>query len=238
MIKKYDFKKSNTFTSPNSFFVGSKEILPLLIGTTPFGIIFGALCVQNEFSFFSAQSMSIFVFAGSSQLVALNLFSNNSFLLTILVATFFINIRHLLYGLSIGRKLKNCSTKQKFFLSFFLTDECFSIISRYDEIKIKFYFGAALSMYLNWQLWTFVGIFFGKYFQNLINFNISFLMVPAFLVILWPQIKGKLTIFCFIFSVIFSIILIDLPFQLGFFFSPVLGIIFSIIFDSFIKKES
>ena len=237
MVNKLNFNNLNELSSPNRFFDGSKEIFPLLIGTAPFGVIFGAICVQNGLSFFSAQSMSLFVFAGSSQLIALNLFSNNSFLLTILIATFFINIRHLLYGLSVGRKIKKWSLKQKIILSFFLTDECFSVVSRYKEIKIKFYIGAALSMYLNWQVWTFVGVFFGKYFQNLTDFNISFLMVPAFLVILWPQISGRLTLYCFIFSIILSIILNGLPFQLGFFLSPILGITCSIILDNFLKRK-
>tara|TARA_B100001057_G_C22847699_1_gene949719 strand:- start:256 stop:948 length:693 start_codon:yes stop_codon:yes gene_type:complete len=222
--------------SPQSFFLGFKDIAPLLVGTAPFGIIFGALCVQNQLTFFSSQSMSLFVFAGSSQLVALNLLSNDSLIITILIATFFINIRHLLYGLSFGRKIKNCTKKEKFFLSFFLTDESFSIISRYDVVGMSYYLGAAISMYINWQFWTFVGIFFGKNFENYYDFNISFLMVPAFLVILWPQIKGKLAINCFIISVFFSIFLIELPFQLGLFFSPLLGILLSISIDYFFNK--
>ncbi len=221
--------------SPQRFFLGFKDIIPLLVGTAPFGVIFGALCVQNQLTFFSSQSMSLFVFAGSSQLVALNLLSNNSLIITILFATFFINIRHLLYGLSFGRKIK-CTKKEKFFLSFFLTDESYSIISKYDSVNINYYLGAAISMYINWQFWTFVGIFFGKSFENYYSFNISFLMVPAFLVILWPLIKGKLAINCFIISVFFSILLIELPFQLGLFFSPLLGIFISISIDYFFKK--
>ena len=223
--------------SPSSFFLGFKDITPLLIGTAPFGIIFGALCVQNELTFFSSQAMSLFVFAGSSQLIALNLISNDSLIITILIATFFVNIRHLLYGLSFGRKIKNCTKKEKIFLSFFLTDESFSIIIKYDVVNIKYYLGAALSMYFNWQFWTFVGIFFGKNFENYYNFNISFLMVPAFLVILWPQIKGIMAINCFIISVFFSILLIELPFQLGLFFSPLLGIFLSISIDHFINQK-
>ena len=84
---------------------GFWDMLPLNLAVIPWGILCGSLAVQSGFSPLEAQLMSLLVFAGSVQLVAIELIVGNASLITILVTTFIISARHFLYGLSVRHKL-------------------------------------------------------------------------------------------------------------------------------------
>ena len=144
------------FESPNSFEAGVCAIAPLLIGTAPFGIIFGTFSINGGLSFLESQSMSVFVFAGSSQFIAVNLLKEGSSIALIVTTTLFINLRHFLYGATIGPKLLSKSLKDRVLLSFFLTDETFAILSRFERVHSRYYWGVGIAMYINWQLWTLI----------------------------------------------------------------------------------
>ncbi len=219
----YDSDAKNQIC-PNEFLQGAKDILPMLIGTAPFGLIFGVLCAENGLSFFGGQSFSLFVFAGSAQFVGVNLFGQNIGLLTIFVTTFILNLRHALYGASLGTRLTGVNKKQRMAMAFFLTDESFSVVGRYSIVQARYYWGAALSMYLNWQFWTLSGLIFAKYFSSLDGLEFSFLMVPAFIVILWPQLREIIPIICAAVSALASISLLHLPNQLGLIIACIVGI--------------
>ena len=109
--------------SPDSIKSGFWAVIPLLIGTAPFGLIFGVFALDVGFGSIGAQSLSMFVFAGSSQFVGANLYGQGASLGIIFLATLSINLRHFLYGASLGPKLLRTSSRHRILMSFFLTDE-------------------------------------------------------------------------------------------------------------------
>ena len=64
-------------TPRSEFLAGMRDTIPMDVGSLPFGIIFGAVAVNAGLSPFGAQSMSLFVFAGSAQFIAAGLVAQN-----------------------------------------------------------------------------------------------------------------------------------------------------------------
>jgi 4-azaleucine resistance transporter AzlC len=93
---------STPITSPQSeFWAGCRAIVPLVVGAIPFGLIFGTLSANSGLSFAAALAMSAFVFAGSAQFIALGLLAAGTALPLVILTTFVVNLRHLLYAVSL-----------------------------------------------------------------------------------------------------------------------------------------
>ncbi len=78
------------------FFNGARDTLPLVIGAIPFGIIFGTLSGGAGLSTAGTMGMSLFVFAGSAQFIAMGLVGAGTAWPLIVLTTFVVNFRHLL----------------------------------------------------------------------------------------------------------------------------------------------
>ena len=217
--------------SPESFRRGAVDILPMLLGTAPFGVAFGAFAYEMELGILGGQGLSAIVFAGSAQFVGANLYGQGASLLIVFITTFCINMRHALYGAALAPKLIKVRRREQLFMSFFITDEAFAVVSRFNNIQSGYFWGAALVMYFNWQAWTFIGLLSGSYLNEYLSVNSEFLLVPAFIAIIFPQIKTKSSLLCVIVSAVLSIFLSSLPYQFGFIISAILAIIAAIIFE-------
>src|SRR3954464_10831648 len=84
------------------FWAGVKATFPLVVGAIPFGIIFGASASSNGLSTGGALAMSALVFAGSAQFIASGLIAQHTPLAIIILTTFVVNLRHMLYSASLA----------------------------------------------------------------------------------------------------------------------------------------
>ena len=99
--------------------------LPVMAGYLFLGMGFGILLESNGYSFIWAFFMSIFIYAGSMQYVAIDLLASGASLISTAIMTLMIQVRHLFYGLSIIDKYKDTG-KKKLLLIHELTDETYS----------------------------------------------------------------------------------------------------------------
>ena len=105
------------------------DTVPVLTGYLFLGMGFGILLSENGYGVLWALAMSIFVFAGSGQYLAVSLLANSSGLLSAAIATLLVNARHLFYGISLLEKYKGAG-KKKPYLIFALTDETYSLVTQ------------------------------------------------------------------------------------------------------------
>ena len=208
----------------------------MLLGTAPFGVVFGAFALEMKLGVLGGQGLSAIVFAGSSQFVGANLYGQGASLLIIFITTFFINLRHALYGAALAPKLSQIKTRERILMSFFITDEAFAIVSRFDVILSRYFWGTALAMYINWQVWTFIGLVSGGYLREYLSLNLGFVLVPAFIAIITPQIKTKSSILCVAVAAGLSLVFVNLPHQSGFIIAAVSAIILTVLFEIFFPK--
>ena len=94
-------------TRRGEFVGGIKATFPLILGAIPFGIIFGAVAVNSGLTPWQAQAMSLFVFAGSAEFIAVGLIAQGLAPALIILTTFVVNLRHALYSASLAPYMKH-----------------------------------------------------------------------------------------------------------------------------------
>jgi 4-azaleucine resistance transporter AzlC len=217
-------------TRLQSFAAGTRDTVPMLVGAAPFGVIFGSLVTTNLLAAWQGQFMSLSVFAGSSQFIALTLVASHAGLLVIWFATFIVNLRHMLYGASLLPHVSHLPMRWRLLLGFLLTDETFAVMDTYcrrhaDSPTRHWYFlGSGLSMYLNWQIWTVIGLAFGAIFPQLQSLGLDFAMAATFIAIVVPQLKHFPFLGAALVAGFFSYVFKGFPYQLGLMCSVALGV--------------
>ncbi|MEE1313969.1 MAG: AzlC family ABC transporter permease [Lachnospiraceae bacterium] len=163
--------------------------IPVLTGYLFIGIAFGVMYQEKGYNFLWAILMSIMVYAGSGQYLAVNFFVPGISLLEVIFLEFMVNIRHIFYGLSLLERFSDMG-KKKLYMIFSLTDETYSLffITKVpkDVDKDKFMFSIALLDQLYWITGSAIGAIAG----SLIPFNaegIDFAMTALFVVIFVEQ---------------------------------------------------
>lgn len=105
------------------------DTLPVMAGYLFLGTGFGMLLHSKGYSILCAAAMSIFIYAGSMQYLAVSLLTGSAGLLTAALTTVVVNARHLFYGISMVDVYKGAGRKKPYMI-FSLTDETYSLVSR------------------------------------------------------------------------------------------------------------
>jgi len=108
-----------------------KTTLPVLFGYITLGIAFGLVLTDANYPWWLSIFMSVFMYAGAAQFIAVGLFAAGTPLTAILITEALVNIRHIVYGLSLITKYRD-SGKWKPYLIFGLTDETYSLLTTVD----------------------------------------------------------------------------------------------------------
>lgn len=105
------------------------DTVPVMAGYVFLGFGFGILLQQSGYGFLWAVAMSLFIYAGSMQYLAVSLLTGGAGLLTAALTTVVVNARHLFYGISMIDAYKGAGRKKPYMI-FALTDETYSLVSR------------------------------------------------------------------------------------------------------------
>lgn len=169
-----------------------KQSVPIMAGYIVLGMGFGVLLESKGYGVLWAIAMSVFIYAGSMQYVAINLITGGASLIATALMTLMVNARHLFYGISMLDKYKNTG-KYKPYLIFALTDETYSLVCSgkipegFD--RNKYYFLVSLFDQVYWLIGSVIGSVVG----SVLNFNtagIDFSMTALFLVVFVEQWKS------------------------------------------------
>lgn len=185
-----------------------KNSIGVMMGYLSLGFAFALLLISNNYPYYIAIIMSIFIYAGALQFAAVSFFNTKMGLLDIAIASFFINIRQSFYGLSLLKKFAN--TKPfKSYLIFALTDETYALLTSIPTLKDinkKFYylFLSAFNHFY-WVLGTTLGAIIG----TSIEFNskgIDFSLTALFIVLAIEQYRAQKSIKPFVIGAVASTI--------------------------------
>lgn len=169
-----------------------KASIPIMAGYIFLGIAFGVLLSKENYNFLWALGMSIFIYAGSMQMVAVSLLAGQNDLLTVALTTLTVNARHIFYGIAMLSRFKNMG-KYKPYMIFSLTDETFSLLCSVkvpkdvDERKFKFFISLFDQCY--WIIGCVVGNILGSNLPFSFN-GIDFVMTAFFTVVAVEQWLG------------------------------------------------
>lgn len=175
---------------PPHFVAGVRATSPLWLGVVPFGVVYAVLARDAGLSLLETQSLSVLVFAGSAQVSAVGLFGGGASALEIVSTTFLLNVRHVLYGLSLGRRLPLRGWRRPT-AAYFLTDEAFGVVAAREERTFAFLLGAELSLFATWNLATLGGALAGSAIADPAELGIDLIFPLAFLALLVPLVRER-----------------------------------------------
>ena len=183
--KKTQFKKA--------FKVAFPHTIPVFTGYLALGMAYGVLMQTKGYGPQWSVLMSILIFGGSIQYIAITLLTTAFNPLQAFILSVMVNARHLFYGLSMLEKYKGLG-KIRPLLIFWLTDETYSISSSINppEGISRKYFYTCISA-LDYSYWI-LGTFLGGVVGGLITFNttgLDFVLTALFVVLFVDQLKGK-----------------------------------------------
>ena len=176
------------------FTAGTRDTVPMLVGAAPFGVIFGTLVASGPLHLWHGQLMSLVVFAGSAQFIALGLIAGHAGFAVVWATTLIVNLRHMLYSATLAPHVAHLPMHWRWTLGGLLTDEVFAVAWAHyrlhppGSVGPYYFLGSGLSMYINWQIWTLAGLLFGAAFPGLQSLGLDFAMVATFIAIVVPQL--------------------------------------------------
>lgn len=214
------------------FWGGVRRQLPILLGVIPFGLLYGVLATDADLPFEIAIAMSVIVFAGSSQLIAAKLFAASSPGIIIVLTTWIVNLRHMLYSASLAPYLQHLSRGWKYLLSFLLTDEAYAVsITNYEGIdpvavrdtsKHWFVFGSGITMWVTWQISTLVGVLVGAQVPE--SWSLDFALPVTFIALVMPVLRDRPAVLAALVAGMVAVVGYTLPYNLGLILAVLAGI--------------
>lgn len=214
------------------FWAGFRGQGPLLIGVIPFGMIYGLTAINAGLPPAAAMGMSMFVFAGSAQFIAAQLFGLATPGLIIVITTFMVNLRHALYSASVAPYVSHLNKGWKYLLAFLLTDEAYAVtISHYRHLNPAdvrgkndhfFFLGAGVALWTFWQGATIVGIVVGAAVPA--SWSLDFTLALTFIALLIPTLEDRPTVLAGLVGGLAAVIGYNLPYNLGLVLAVVVGI--------------
>lgn len=195
------------------FIVGARASIPIAFGFIPVGIAYALLAKQAGLTSLQTCLMSLGVFAGAAQIMAVGMISQGALLSLIILATFILNLRHFIMSTCIMKKLKSVSLPKKMIAAFGITDETFSVFtSLKQETSFRFFLGLMLGSYLSWNLGTWLGVLFSDFMPVKLSASFGIALYALFIALLIPSLSknqslGLLSIGSALINALFSLFL-------------------------------
>jgi 4-azaleucine resistance transporter AzlC len=152
--------------TPPSFRDGLLASLPIVMGYVPIAFSFGVAATRAGFGVVDAAALSLVIYAGASQFLALALLSSGAPVLVSAFTLIAMNLRHVLYGPALMREAgKDAPTRHAWAWAWGLTDEVFGqalgALARGQKFSEPYMFGLGLGAYAAWVSGTVAGALAG-----------------------------------------------------------------------------
>lgn len=180
----------------NSFKKGILAGLPIVVGYFPVAMAFGLMARTVDVSFRDSCLFSLLVFAGASQFMALDLIKAGVATGDIILATFLLNLRHLIMSASLTMRLSEIKKAWLPVIAFGVTDETFSVSSlTREKPTAPFLLALHGAAYLAWVLGTMVGYLVGALLPPSIQASFGIGLYAIFAALLVPEFKRSCPVF-------------------------------------------
>ena len=175
---------------------GVQRALPIVLGYTPVAFAFGVLAVKNNISPGLAILMSVILFAGSGQFVAVSLWGAGVGAASVVLTVFVVNLRHLLMSAALAPYMQGTSRLQRFLFGYEITDETFGVhiaaFQRGWARSLTTLYSCNLTAHVSWVLGSMVGVYCGGLVADVRPLGLDYALTAMFLALLVPQCRTRL----------------------------------------------
>lgn len=174
---------------------GFIAMVPFWLGVVPFAMAFAILARTSDFSIVETQLLSVLVFAGSAQLAFVNLARGGSGTIAILLTVLLLNLRHVLYGLSLNAYLPPKTNPPRALLAAGLVDESYGLTIRAflaGHGSAGYLFGASSSLFVSYAASTLIGAMLGSRLPDPERLGLATIFPLSFLALLIPLVRTRI----------------------------------------------
>jgi len=172
---------------------GIKAGIPVAVGYLPIAVTFGMLAETSGLSPWIAVAMSLFVYAGASQFVGVNMLAGGATPAAIVLTTFILNFRHFLMSSALTQKINpSLAGRIKALTAFGITDETFAVASMQEAaqpLPASYLLGLNGIAYLSWNAGTWAGLLLSSGLPELIKSSMGISLYVMFLALLVPGVR-------------------------------------------------
>lgn len=165
---------------------------PICLGYIPIGLAFGVLAQKAGLGLLEIGAMSIFVFAGSSQFIAVSMLAGGAAIASIIITTFMVNLRHLLMSSALAIFLRGIGRGRLSLYAYGVTDESFAVnYARFTKGNWDLNRSLVVNHTANmtWIISTIVGGFGGQFIPAG-AVGIDYALIAMFICLLVMQLRG------------------------------------------------
>lgn len=182
------------FDHRREFRSGFVATMPLWLADIPFAMAYALLAQTNGFTKLETISMSMIVFAGSAQLAIIDMAPTHAGYLAILLTVLLLNLRHVLYALTLDFKLARPRSIRKPILAAGMTDESMGLTIGHMQQKPAtdwYFMGTVVSLYLSFAIATIIGVFLGGRIPDPERLHLDVVFPLTFLALLLPLVRNR-----------------------------------------------
>lgn len=203
--------------------------LPLWLGVTPFGFVYGAVARRAGLSAPEVQLMSLLVYAGGAQFTVVRLAAQGTPRHLLVVAAALINLRHVLYGLSLARYLRPVRGAGRAVAAFFLVDESYGLAMGEflaGRGSLCYLVGAGVSLYLAWNVGTALGTTLSAALPDPRTLGLDLVFPLTFAALLAPLLRQAANRWAALTALLAGMAIVSaLPAGVGFVAATLLGVL-------------
>lgn len=171
---------------------GGTVALPVILGYIPVGFTFGILAVNAGFSPIYVGLMSLLVYAGSGQIIAVGLVAAGAPPLSVILTTGVVNLRHLLMSAAMVPYLKRWSKTAQTCFGLQMTDETFAIhytnFARRTPEQVEV-FATNIFSHTGWCFGGIAGAYLGQLVGDITRWGLDYALPAMFIALLIPHIE-------------------------------------------------
>lgn len=182
-----------TFTLAGAL-AGTRACVPIAVGGTAIGLVFGVLAGQAGLSAAEAVLMSALVFSGAAQFAVVGIWASPIPVFTVVVTTLVIGLRHLLMGATLHPVFSKLPSLKSYGSVFLMADENWALTMaefRNGKRDAAFLLGGGLLMVVAWTSSTFAGRTLGSLVEDPTRWGLDFAFTAVFLALLAGMWRGK-----------------------------------------------
>ena len=177
----------------DEYLAGFRAGIPVFIGFIPIGIAYAIMARQAGFDIFETCFMSVAVFAGASQMMAVGMYAQGAGLAAIILATFLLNLRHVIMSTCIMNRMHPAKKPAKIAAAFGVTDESFAIFTteKPERCTFSFFLGLVTVTYSSWVLGSVIGAVTSDFLPVILTASLGIALYAMFIGLLFPGISGN-----------------------------------------------
>lgn len=189
-----EYQKELNRSKRQQYLLGIKAGMPVILGFIPIGVAYSIMAEQSGLTALQTVAMSMMVFAGASQIMAVGMLTQGAGVFTIILATFILNLRHLIMSTCVVNRMQGTKTIVKMLLAFGVTDESFAIFTTLDEEKCSdiFFLGLITVTYSSWQAGTIIGAAASQLLPQIVSESLGIALYAMFIGLLVPNAKKSM----------------------------------------------